>query len=990
MTQQISRAKGWRFGVVAAAVGALMASSAALAQQSAGSINGRAAAGETITVENKAINISRQATVDSSGLWQLTQLPAGTYAVTVTRANGTKETATVVVVAGQGANAVFPSALQTVTITGTAIRSIDVSTPTSNYTISADEIDRIPVAQNVTAVTLLSPGASQGDGRLGGNAARSGNLASLGGASVAENAYYINGFNVTNISKGLAFNEVPFPAIGQLQVLNGGYGADFGRSLGGVVSVNTKRGTDEWKGGASISYEPEGLRGKSVYAERSGTTGSYNLVERPGTRQNVETNFYLGGPIIPDTLYVFGLIQRTKQDENVYGEFTNQYFKKSDPKYLLKVDWNVTKDNLLEFTTFSDKSKEFVDSYRAAAPYSTGNAGYIGQDTYQSGGQNVIGKWTSFITEDLTLSALVGQGKYSRNTRISASECPAVYDGRPPRTTLEYLGCWSEAAGIAVDDPSASDKRKAYRVDAEWTLGKHKLRFGLDNEEYTTIDGSRYSGGFYDRLFTLAAGASISGTGYTNTTGAAQDYVRRRVFENGGTFTTKNSAFYFEDNFQVTKDVLLNLGIRNESFENLNADKVPFIKVDNTWAPRGGIVWDVQGNGQSKVFTNFGRYYIPVYSNTNVRLSGNETFYTDFFAFDGTFSTDGQSVPGTGAQLGNRVVTSDGVSKDPRSIVDPNLKPMFQNEFIIGFQQAIGNGWSGGVKYTNRQLKSGVDDVCEGALSEEWALNNGYTAGQAAAIGSAIGNCFLYNPGSDLTANIDINGDGTLVPVRIPSSALLFPKAKRNYHAFEFTLDRQWDKQWSAQFSYVLAFSKGNTEGYVKSDNGQDDAGITQDFDHPGLAEGSEGYLPNDRRHSFKFNAAYQWSDEWRFGMTGIIQSGRPKNCFGNYAGNIVDDSPLYGASSFYCNGELSPRGSRGRLPWTRDFSVQAVYMPGWAKGLTLGVDVLNIFNERGVRAVDEAGELDSIGSVNPTFNRPLLSSLQRPRSVRLTAAYDF
>lgn len=53
-------------------------------------------------------------------------------------------------------------------------------------------------------------------------------------------------------------------------------------------------------------------------------------------------------------------------------------------------------------------------------------------------------------------------------------------------------------------------------------------------------------------------------------------------------------------------------------------------------------------------------------------------------------------------------------------------------------------------------------------------------------------------------------------------------------------------------------------------------------------------------------------------------------------------------------------------------------------------MDVLNVFNQRGVRSIDEVGELDAVGSVNPTYQRPLLSSLQRPRSVRMTVGYEF
>ena len=981
---------GWRPSALAVAAALCMAVTAVQAQQTAGSITGRASKGDTVLVENKSINVSRQASVEDDGTWSLSQLPAGTYTVTLTRANGTKEQVLVQVSAGAGAFAAFEG-VQTITITGSAIRTLDVASVAPAFSLSRAEIDRTPVAGNTTAVTLLAPGTIQGDSRIGGTAARaSANLASISGASVAENAYYINGFNVTNITKGIAFNELPFQSIAEVQVLNGGYGAEFGRSLGGVVSVQSKRGTDEWKGGVALTWEPKDLRGSSVYAEKSEKTGKYNLVERPGDREKYGANFYLGGPVLKDTLYFFGLVQQDKLTENVYGEFNQQRFTSDTPQYLIKLDWNVTKNHIIEFTAFSDEQTEEVQNYTAPSPYSGERGAFTGLDKYKTGGDNQIIKWTGFITEDLTLSALAGRGKYSRQNAISASACPAVYDGRPPRQTLEYLGCWSESAGIAIDDPNAKDERKAYRFDLEYKFGKHTIKAGLDNEEYTTVDGSIYSGGFYDRLFTLAPGASISGTGYTNTTGAPIDYVRQRVFRNGGTFETKNSAWYIEDTFQVTKDLVLNFGVRNESFENLNDSGQTFIKVKDTWAPRGGFAWDLGGKGETKIYANAGRYYIPVYSNTNVRLSGAETFYTDYFQFDGTFSTDGKSVPGKGPQLGNRVTTSDGSPKNPVSVVDPNIKPLYQDEFIVGFQQALGNRMSVGVKYTNRKLKNGMDDICEGTLSEEWALANGYNADQASAIGSAIGNCFLYNPGGDLVANVDLDGTGTLSPVRIPASALLMPKPKRKYDSLEFMAERQWDGKWSAQASLVIAWSRGNTEGYVKSDNGQDDAGITQDFDHPGLMEGSEGWLPNDRRYALKASGAYALNDEWRFGAAFVATSGRPKNCFGNYAGPLPDDSPNYGASSFYCNGVLNPRGSQGRTPWVRDLSLQAQYTPSWQKGLSFKIDIFNVFNERGVRGIDEAGELDSIGSVNPTYQRPILGALQRPRSVKLTAAYEF
>jgi hypothetical protein len=43
----------------------------------------------------------------------------------------------------------------------------------------------------------------------------------------------------------------------------------------------------------------------------------------------------------------------------------------------------------------------------------------------------------------------------------------------------------------------------------------------------------------------------------------------------------------------------------------------------------------VSGKGDLKVYGNLGRYFIPVYANTNVRLAGSETDYREFYVYNG-------------------------------------------------------------------------------------------------------------------------------------------------------------------------------------------------------------------------------------------------------------------------------------------------------------------------------------------------------------------
>jgi outer membrane receptor protein involved in Fe transport len=958
----------------------------AYAQSSTGSVRGHAAAGTVVTIENQEIGLNRTVSVGNDGNYQVTQLPPGTYTVRAKLPGGGTEENTVIVAAGQGASADF-SATARVVVTGRATR-IDVSSSEVSTVLNKATLEKIPVRRDVTAVALLAPTATQGDSRIGQTSLRGGNVPSLGGASPAENVYYINGFNVTNMLNGVAFNQVPFDAIAQEEIKTGGYGPEYGRSLGGVMSVTTKRGTNEWHGGANVIYSPKSLAGKQVYPEKSPSTGNWMLSQRDGGTDDLTSNIWLGGPAIKDKLFLFGLVQLADVEQTIYSSTYQQVIKSTTPRYLFKADWKINDWNQLELTAFSDKSKDKAHSWDSLTKYGTAKGDDKGVDTYTNGGENYIAKYTSWLTDDFTVSALAGLGRYNRKSDIPSSNCPYVADARTD-TTL-YYGCWTSSR---ITDPNANDERKAYRIDAEWKLGSHGLRFGMDNEKYKVVDGTFASGKTYNTITTLDVNSKLA-NGYVNTTGGPIDVVTVRTFANGGTFSTKNSAFYVADDWQITKNVLLNLGVRSESFENFNAEEKTFIKVSNTIAPRLGVTWDAMGDKSLKLYSTLGRYYIPVMSNTNVRLAGAETDYRDYFQWNGTFGADKFEVPGHGTQLGSRLMVHDGHASDPRSVVDPNIKPMYQDEFIIGAEKAFANRWTLGTKWTHRVLQSVMDDVCNGDGAMAWANSVGMDPAKAKKLAGAVDNCFLFNPGKDLTANIDYGDGKGYTATTVPAKFLGFPKAERLFDAVEFTFNRAWDGVWMLQGSYVWSHSRGNTEGYVKSDIGQDDAGISQDWDFPGLMEGSYGDLPNDRRHTFKLFGAYQVTPELRVGANLLVQSGRPVNCLGFYNGTADEASIEYEAASFYCGGDplkpgtgLHPRGSFGRLDWTKELGVQVTYQPKSLKGTTFSVDVLNVFNERTVRSVQEEGET-GIGSPDPQWRQPI--GIQNPRTIRFTAQYEF
>ena len=228
----------------------LLISSVAYGQSAEGTINGKGKAGEKVTIVSTETGSSRVVTIDTSGNFNVSKMPPGTYKVT---SGGITKQITVSI--GSGTNVVMTTndTPQQVVVSGRRV-AIDMNSTETSTVFTAEQMSALPVAKDPNAVAMLAPGVSKGDPNLG-----AGNLPSFGGASVAENGYYINGFYVTNIRNFLSYANLPFDAIGSQQIKSGGYGAEYGRSLGGIISLSTKRGTNTWKGGASVYMNPEAL-----------------------------------------------------------------------------------------------------------------------------------------------------------------------------------------------------------------------------------------------------------------------------------------------------------------------------------------------------------------------------------------------------------------------------------------------------------------------------------------------------------------------------------------------------------------------------------------------------------------------------------------------------------------------------------------------------------------------------------------------------------
>jgi outer membrane receptor for ferrienterochelin and colicin len=976
---------------LAVVLGLCLSQMTALAQSTAGDIVGSAtyAEGAQIQIKNTDSGVARSIALGSDGKFRIPALPTGNYEVSLVEGGSVVATRQVQVLAGQTAQANLDAqAMDTVVVKAPMVANgIDVSSVESRTTFSAKQLDELPVPRDVSSVARLTPGTTQGSGYFG-------NLNSFGGASVAENSYYVNGMNVTNSYDYLSFSEVPWQAIDQLDVQTGGYGAEYGFSTGGVTSVNIKRGTNEWHGGVSIDSSPDALRAH-LNDEYFSDGNLFRALSKNKTNQNTYT-VWEGGPLIQDKLFIFVLGSLDKKTGSSWGgrtassstSSTMYDYDTTKPYKLVKLDWFLNDTNHLEFTGFDNSSRTTYNYYNVGYDgNSTYKSSYNGQLVSKSGGPTTIFKWTSNLTDNLTMSTQYGRMKskseqytvspdgtittYDGDVNSSGSGCPRVYYSS--RYTGTQSSCYASST-LGVSD--GYSKRDDYRLDFDWTLGDHELKFGYDYNDVNVKEGETYSGGHYYYY-------------YNNS------YVYDYVYKTGGKVEVKQNSWYVQDHWHITDNFLLSIGVRNDSFKNYNTSGQVFVQQDNIWQPRLGFSWDVNGDSRSRLYGNLGRYALPIAANVALRAASSSYYTYTLYNYTGVSSN---GTPTGLSQVGDTQVVNgeDGSTPNANSVTSKNLKPYTQDEAILGYQYTLSSGndfldgWVLGVKATYRKIHNAIDDTCSASALYSAASAAGYDVSSwddQWTTPSGIAGCWLYNPGSSSTISTDVNGDGTAETITMSASSL-GPKARRTYKAVTLSGEKGTDK-WYGNFSYTWSKSQGNYEGLVKSNNGQSDTGTTSDFDFAEIMNGSYGYLANDRRHQIKLYGGYKFTPELQVGLNVAIQSGAPISCYGGGYGTDGTEYG-YGGAWHYCNGEISEQGTSGRTPWTFTLSPNLVYKPAAVKGLTAQVTMLNVLNN--IKPLQVYQTYESTSSAGTTYYQyyKLGQYYTDPRTVSLQLMYEW
>ena len=254
---------------------------------------GDALPGVTIVVSS-ATGVSQTAITDEKGTYRITELYPSEYLVTFYYLDATVERK--VPVGVQKVTPVYQK-IDTKQVKGEVVRiegktpAIDPTSTAQGITIDKDYLKNIPVPGRSFEGALGAAAGSQGD-VLG---------VACSGSTSLENQYSVDGVNTTGLSYGTVGSPIINDFIEEIEIITGGYNAEYGRATGGIVNVVTKSGSNEFKGSVFGTWQPGFLTAQAERAPRNAS--SLDITADIGYR--ADFGFELGGPIIKDKLWFF-------------------------------------------------------------------------------------------------------------------------------------------------------------------------------------------------------------------------------------------------------------------------------------------------------------------------------------------------------------------------------------------------------------------------------------------------------------------------------------------------------------------------------------------------------------------------------------------------------------------------------------------------------------------------------------------------------------
>jgi hypothetical protein len=305
----------WVLGLL---LGALIVPVLASAQAVTGTIIGRVTdssgavvPGVTVTLTNTGTKLTRVVTTDTDGEYSAPSLPTGKYSVSA-EISGFKTVTMSNVDLGVDQRVRIDVTLEVGTVSEAVTieaRSPLVQTSSSELgtTVNEEQIKTLPLnGRNFVSLTRTIPGVVRGI--PGANIDGAGSLAwrasasfSANGLRPRDNSYILDGVdnNETWLQTVVIFPSVD--ALEEFKLQTSTYSAEFGRSLGGVVNLQIKSGTNNVHGSAFEFLRNDRFDANNFFNNRAGRP-------KPDFKQH-QFGGTLGGPVFKDRTFFFANYQ---------------------------------------------------------------------------------------------------------------------------------------------------------------------------------------------------------------------------------------------------------------------------------------------------------------------------------------------------------------------------------------------------------------------------------------------------------------------------------------------------------------------------------------------------------------------------------------------------------------------------------------------------------------------------------------------------------
>jgi len=979
--------------------------------------SGAPVAGATVTLSGPAMQGARSMVTNAEGQYRFPFVPTGGwYQLTVSKTGIVAPAVKNIVVEAwktiindvktKPVSAMTAAGATVEVVAGASNQVVDNTTVTTSSTFSSEALKAMPLAsRDISAAAYLTPGVVDG-GRGAGNP-------NIGGGTGFENNYVLDGVNVTDPLYGENMTRVNSLAVESVQIQTGGFEPEYGRATGGVISVVTKTGSNDWHADIEFTSRPK----SAVALATAQASLPYSATQTEGGNETT-TSLWVGGPIVKDKLWVSLGVAADKRDST---RSANPIYKwdpeqaSNNPTQALAAapgltntgtNWDLTGKNLgitgkLTYSLNTDNTIELgLGANRTQQEYGiTGQtfAEYAGKGNQKDDVDTISLNWRSNVTSSWLIDLKAGsykrhnyqEGDAQRNQVWVFVPIPPAYlsgawtsNGSGPiypALGRGYAGM--EMGGDGVDSDNTL-KRQQFTLKGTNFIGTHTVKYGVDYDETSYDSKFRYTGDYYtqrDVNLNPTTGAFIS---YRDTyrfrTGAAGRSITTGTHVEDGVLVggqglnlnskTKNLALFLQDSWQINSNFLVVFGFRADSQRLFGGAGNEYLKfgLGEMTAPRIGVTWDPWGDGKTKFQVNYGTFYETIPMDLNQRAGSAEGF--SYYRRTVTAAAGGATSLFQVPTIANVIdlatnATVAGVSYY-RTIggapaeIDPAIKPQSISELGFRFERQLTPLWKGSVGFKYRKYNKVIEDF-------SFDFGNNYVLGNPGQTGLGLTPAHVEE--------YDSPGQNEYIP---------FPKPVRNYRETVFSLAKaKGADRWAMDANLTFALNEGNFAGLDSPLNGQADPNITSTYDLPVLMRNTYGTLPNSPRYNFQLNGTYDFGMGFSTGFRFQYRQGTAVSALGPDLGSLygpVNGNPYNDSTDYYVsNGQfmhagnygnnealMEPRGSRG---WTPDVSRLDLHLeyehkfPGFRNSrLTLFLDIFNVLNQQMAMTLNQAKQVQA------------------------------